>query len=796
MNINLENIVNDLVEREVKDRNIKLLIKSMYNILNYDTSYRRYNFILFLVFILNVSGKKITDFNWDLLCFLHNINLKEQLEEHNLLFEKFKLDNTVRVILTNFNNQVTALGFIHFKELINDFYRLLNLTHKSKDFPNIIEISQYSNLLVSEVRINISKMKKSNEMKGIYKRLTTNFPMGSNYKEMIQHEIINLNFNTKTENEFINKHLTLLLKYFDVKGLNVFDMRIFIFYFVESMGDLIINSFDDISYDLFVNQLNFYKNLEKDLYDKKILNNCNNRIPSLLVQFYRHLILFYQNEYEGNLFPRNVEIVLNSKSIFKIQEEGYEPIYYDPKETPPEKDKYCILPSNYTTFNTHKNNIRWMYVDLTCFHSRYKEDVRKYIWYADGEISQRIFKLHYIKEFLELKINYDLRMENIFDYYCEIGEFNNDFIYEVRLHFEKKYSIPQTLRGCLKAIRKYLQFYKEKYKISNNLMNILSLKGLITFDGGEPLTDNDLNVLYNGFREKESFDKYGWLFTIVFELFSYTNLRIGEILNLERTCLTYYNDEKDIVEIRYLSKESNKEYIYQRISKQIAFLIENAINKTNSFINNELSKKYIFVHPYKRYVNQECIRLDFYKYFKKIQSEKRTMLEKTDYSPYNLRHTFINNVFKEGIKNNLSISEMAVIAGNGYKTANLYYRKYNEIDLYVEAMAKVTITDVDINGRIRKNENYGQASQLVKEGIGNCTENICSFEIGECLICPHFVTFANRIPAFEKLINQFNEEQETTNNEVRIKEIAIEKKLLGKYLSELYKIKKEGGKIN
>ncbi|XKK24360.1 hypothetical protein HFP65_23705 [Bacillus sp. CB62A.1] len=70
---------------------------------------------------------------------------------------------------------------------------------------------------------------------------------------------------------------------------------------------------------------------------------------------------------------------------------------------------------------------------------------------------------------------------------------------------------------------------------------------------------------------------------------------------------------------------------------------------------------------------------------------------------------------------------MAAITGNSYKTANQYYRMFNEIDLYVEAMAQVTITDVDIHGNILKDDNK-ILNNNVKGILGNVLMKVACLE--------------------------------------------------------------------
>src|SRR5699024_9963724 len=147
-----------------------------------------------------------------------------------------------------------------------------------------------------------------------------------------------------------------------------------------------------------------------------------------------------------------------------------------------------------------------------------------------------------------------------------------------------------------------------------------------------------------------------------------------------------------------------------------------------------------FIEPVQRKVNNKLKIVNFAYVFKKVLKKVEDKLENKNYTVNNLRHTYINNVYKEGAKLNYSLPKLAAITNNGYKTAKMYYRKYNEIELYVEALSGVTLTDVDVNGEIMKGSNT-EHKNSVKNDLGKCKESSCVFEAMECLICPHFVTF-------------------------------------------------------
>src|SRR5699024_627081 len=144
-------------------------------------------------------------------------------------------------------------------------------------------------------------------------------------------------------------------------------------------------------------------------------------------------------------------------------------------------------------------------------------------------------------------------------------------------------------------------------------------------------------------------------------------------------------------------------------------------------------------------------------------------LENNNYTVNNLMHTYINNVYKQGTKLNYSLHKLEPITKNGYKTTKMNYKKYNEIELNVEVFSNVIFNDVDINGEI-KNEKYVECKNSVKSNLGQCKVSSCVFEAMECLICPHFVTFTNRIPKFEGKIEELNNTIKSTSNPIIIDE--------------------------
>ncbi|MDG0029961.1 site-specific integrase [Priestia sp. Y58] len=787
--VEFEPLIYKIIEERVKDPMVQILIKKLYADQFEKKMIYRYDIVMFVLFILNISNKSIKDFTWEQLCELHHTQLVTQLKNEAILKES-KLKNESLKIVKGIVENKLAYGFKFYKNLINHFYILMVKTNELNNVDNIIQINEYKHLLVNTVRVYLLQMNGNEKTRELHKTIYTNFPLDTKFEYMIQGSSGVYNLNIRTDHKIIKLVLEDFFQSFPKTGLygenpDLKEHKIFSYYFIDSVGSTSIKSVKDFNEELFFKQLQFFECIGNTLVGEMPKVDRGKGVKQLLLHFYRYLTYKCRKELGEQLFSKPLEIAISSKSFFKLYKEKYTPMFYSKQEDIPKVDKFCILPSNDRERSTDASNKGWIYVDVTSVSEVYKEDLLNFLWYANGYITTKVRQVSYIKVCLNLKKEY---YRNIKAINQKKEEFSEEFVIYIRSYFENMYSNKATLKSCLKSIRKYLDFHKEKYNISNTVMNILTLKGLEEGKGANPMTDRDLKTFYQGFKEMEKNQLNGELYTIVFELFIYSNLRIGEILNLERDCLDP-SKTKDVIELKRLLKTSNGEYVYTRISKQIIALIKRAIELTNSFVDDGIYGKYIFIAPYKRRIRKENIRLDFYTYFNKVQNAKRGILEKK-YSPYSLRHTFISNVYKEGISNGLTIPEIAKITGNSYKTANKHYRMFNEIDMYVEAMAKVTIAEVTVNGEILAKEKPVETKQIVKSGLGNCKENSCSYEdVGECLHCEHFVTYLNRIPAFEKLLSKNNEELNTAYDDLRIQEINVEKKLIAKYLADMYRMK-------
>ncbi|WP_281975002.1 tyrosine-type recombinase/integrase [Halobacillus litoralis] len=734
--------------------------------------------VAFYFLTINLKNVSILEINWESCVRLHNLVIYEELMRK----QKVLPSSLKRVITQYYNVYKTkgiSNGLFSYQLLINDFYREVykHLKHK---FRNIQNIELYEMNLVSNYFQHDKKRFIDYKGEDLFSALI-NYPLDCDYTKLIKIPVKNgsRNYWVNTDSTFIRTWVEDYLFNYAIKYLEPVLFRLVGYFFTDSVNKYKyqVNSYQTVDNVFLKHQIEYFQ---------KIPGAIIQRIsPSKPNAFFNQLVILYRSLLD-TIHVEQGEIGLSGEYVSLVQYEeattaikgGYTPIYFNPYESVPRLEKIVFLANEYTRKGANSKNFDLTFLDLSNFPEQIREDILEYIWYGAGTFYQKQKHNHIVKDFYNyLKRNSGKAGQNF-----EVkNAINHKTLFKYRQKLEFKYTNTATLKGALKTIRSVLKYYGDKYGVSNSMLKVLNLNKLEKINGGTPITDNDLKVIYNEFKKGSDKNK---LSLLVFEIFILTNLRIGEILNLERNCIEY-KDPAGKANIRYLSKTSNGEYTNQLVSEKVTYLLEEAIRLTDltATCNSSLSK-YIFIEPTQRKINHKLKIVNFTYVFKNVLAKIEDKLANKSYTVNNLRHTYINNVYEQGTKLDYSLPKLAAITNNGYKTAKMYYRKYNEIELYVEALSGVTLTNVDINGEIR-NESKTESKNNVKSNLGQCKENSCVFEAMECLICPHFVTFTNRIPKFESKIMELNNTIKSTSNPIIIDEAVSQKKLLSQYLKNM-----------
>ncbi|CAN7379597.1 tyrosine-type recombinase/integrase [Rossellomorea sp. LjRoot5] len=667
------------------------------------------------------------------------------------------------------------------RKLLSELY-LFIVENIHLDSYDINELKENKELLIWEER-------KSSQLNAVLSeylldRIGTNFPLESSPQQLHlstdKNSPIILNLNTSSE-----KIKSLLLNFFqnEIKSKQQNPIRLFIYLFRYSLMavEKEPQTISDFTFGVYKKQYRFFQKMN-------FLNSSEQRGFSVwLTRFYVLLSKIIKeqninhNIFKGTLYS---EEILGSNTFSQYYEKGYSVIAYNSFEDVPTENRWLLIsPDGYA-------NIRKNYhysIDFTQVRDKaLREDLKHYVWKQSSmSFSTVATGIYRVIEFLNFISSY--KNLNRIDSFVA-----SEMLEQWSYYIGSKE--PSHVNAFVKSCRAYLKFYKDKYNIPILLIDILKQKPIDT-NGGTPMTKNDIELFSNKFQEQRKNGTIGELNYIIFNLAATTKLRSGEILALERNCVLEKSERTGV--IQYYSKTTGNQMICTTLTIEKINLIEKAIHLTTDAFSKASGEtsKYIFIKE-DAWRKDRIIEIvyQFAATFSKIQNELEGQLN-NKYRPNNLRTTFIDNVYTEGIKDGLPSQVIAEMAGNGEKTAIKYYRKTSSAQEYAEMFAGVIVSGVDVYGNILEEEEVVQLNP-VEDGLGGCNQNGCVNEEGEyqCLICPHFATTTVRIPLFKKRIQNVKNDKEITLNINERNALNAKLKLYTAYYTRL--LKKVGGELD
>lgn len=679
------------------------------------------------------------------------------------------------------------------RTILSQIYKIIiiNLDVECKDLHNL---KPYIDFFMEQER----SIDYESNTKFLRDNIATNFSLNStldrlayfefdsrgNKKETLK-TIINLNTNNEYLKEILIKYLSQVR---DKRELSYIRIRRFIYYFSAITDNFKeVKNINDFDFDLFKYQVRIFSRLKQ-----------NEQTDSKILGLLKSIYIFLMDTYNKDLFINEniTKEILGSTTFYETYSLGYRFIKKSSLLDVPTADRWAIYDGK---SKAHMNLEGINNIDFTVIKDEdFKNDLKKYYWYYNqANIRTLSARFNVLSEFLNMKSEYDNEMANVIS--LEIENYNkytfdSDFIYEYIDYMTMKIPTTTTRGKAYDAIKSFLRHYKH-YSIDDLLFEEFIIKNRDCYDGGTPLTKEDFILFKNKFLEYRNKSVEDELNYIIFNLAVTTKLRPGEIINLQ----TDYK-ESEInggVIIKYYSKISNGELVNTEISIEKSKLLDKAIELTNPIrkhVSNEL-KKFIFIKEDKGYKNRYIkFGRSFSKKFYDIQKEISTQLTQK-YKPYNLRATYIDTMYTEGIKENMSPIKIANMAGNSLRVAiKNYRRKTTELE-YAELFTGVIIADVNTEGTILKSDNDIDSSlPIVEDHLGNCNSKSCSKDFGnyfgdyKCLICKSFVTSLSRLKLFEDRIIKIRFRKEHSTNDIEKKYLDEELKLLGIYLNNMVKL--------
>lgn len=489
-------------------------------------------------------------------------------------------------------------------------------------------------------------------------------------------------------------------------------------------------------------------------------------------------------------------------------DEGYVFVYRTGFESLPSRNRWAII-SNGNNATSSKNLVHGF--DFTeVKDKRFIDDLKSYIWYEQKTSTKGLRDdFRNIKEFLNYKYNFEERNKNV----IKLGEhpmlFSENLMLFYRAYIINKYNnIDNTTSKYFTSVKKFIRYLSSKYDISISVLNYLELRyrGKKNY-GGKPIPQDDFELIKNGIRELKN-NPLEELYSIIFSLKVTTHLREGEILNLQRDCILSKDYEKGIGEVKYFSKLSGDKQVKKVFTMDKIILIEKAIEITNEVrkgaINKE--KEYIFIKKINifkntktgRYYVKQITSEDLNKAFMDIQNLKG--LVKNDYKVNNLRHTFKDTIWREGIKAGLSTIIIEYLTDTTFETDVRNYRGKSNAQKYAEVFAGVTISDVSIDGTITLNDSLVDCLNPVEDGLGACKHDYCQKvsdvedeeedSMYRCLTCSSFITSLSRKEAFKNKIRELKIKKDASKGEIEKNYYENEIKLNTAYYSGLLELNK------
>lgn len=636
--------------------------------------------------------------------------------------------------------------------------------------------------------------------------------------------LINLN----TNNKFLRNILIDFIEYFPKNTSNkrtarlptVSIFRQFIYYFNKSLylyNDSTIdiytkiylkeyNSIFDFDYKTFRKQFRFYSKIDLKYpvtqYYKKDYGTYRYSLIDILKSFYIYLYNYIEdnnlnhNPFANTGIDKSILLSSNFNSNFK---DGYLFIKDTRLQAPPSRNRIAVvITKNSDRARSVRQNIRSF--DFTKVTDKeHRKNLIDFTWNYNASLSRRNNMYFFIIDFLKFKDEWDLENSNIYTMYKE-NIFTVDFMFSYRLYVMNRYNSNSSMDAAVLSVKSFLKYHKKKYCTGEFIYKYLECFERIRL-GGKPIPDEDFNLIVQNFTKIRSISIKNELSFIVFYLSSTTKLRLGSILNLKRDCIIHIDEEKKIGTIKFYSKISDRNYITEILTLNCINFIKYAIQLTEDIakIADKKYKDYIFIHQRtksnNKYDHHNILFLGVRYNLVFLSVLAMAGLNKK-YTPYQVRHTRKNKIYEEGQKKGYSQFEINEMIGGTLQVNLNNYIKINNTKLYTELFTEVTISNVDIYGKIFKSSTEVESLNIVANQMGNCENKSCKYKENfynnfqfdstyKCLMCNNFITCSSRLKFFENEIVSTKEKLHITKDYDYRLFLESKLKLLGAFYKRL-----------
>jgi len=682
------------------------------------------------------------------------------------LYKNIKLDSLTWENLCDITTEVESKNSLKHHTMFNlDFIRYLieNGLYKGSNAQIVYEITKYCTTKKQRSILFNKNVKLENLIICEYKK-----------HNGLSYDLID----TKLNNKFLVELLDGFYKS-DLfsKAYHNFD---FARNFVDSYsGFSDFKDITDFNYQIFNKQFDFYKDKKTEVKE--------------LVKFY----IYLHSLHDGIFKPTDpVDIVwLNRPTFIEEFKEGFRIIDINHLEDVPDGDKWILRPNGLEQFTTEMKSTNYKKIDFSKVdYKEYRPFAKDFYWYSKQVLPVRRAHFYMLVSFLNFIYKYKNMSINKNDIDYMTITTKEVISYLSYIKNTDSVSTVNSKVSCVKA------FLNEDYfdYVSPSVFNYLTLNGDSPAPGGISIPDDELKKLDKHLLElaEESEDSIFYIYYAIFRIALDTNLRISYILSITLDSIKEGMKEGQYY-IEAITKTSNKEKVKENISKYAHRYLNIAKEKTEELRKDasEEYEKYVFL----RY--EKCSRIKQAQPiskngFNKFLKKQCKAIGIPQYTAANLRDTSITQALDFARENNLSYAETKALVRGNPSTKIKHYFDENESKLFVEATYGIIIGDIDIKGQILENTDSSSFSkeETVDDDCGFCKEEECRIleDIG-CPMCNFFMVTLDRIPFYERKIEQLKKAIENETIEHEREHLKAIERLYAAYLVALYEYKEKLG---
>ena len=563
--------------------------------------------------------------------------------------------------------------------------------------------------------------------------------------------------------------------------------RKFLNEFNKSFQGLNILTIDDLCFNSFLTQINYFKKYEN-------------------IDYYRYTITFYiyiASKYNSNLFKDgNINSkILQYQQLSRLLMDGYKIIPYNPLEEIPTEDKWLLCYSN------DKSNLATTTTESRAIDfSRIKDETYRYWYkfYVWNNTSIALYTRLQNKTPIERFFNYihDLKTGEISTIYTKKNTLKKIIVNEViayKYYIINHISNRDTRDNYIYAAKEILQFIEncKICKFSKGVFFYLTRvsPNKTSTNKAISIPDDELKRLSSLMKEKSQNNNLYSIYYLIFYLLLETEFRSSQIFSLTVDCIEPASKKNEYILVSK-TKVCNNAPTEQPITIYVKRQIEEIKKLTNEYrknCNNDDLKKYLFLVPDKQSISDTYKLINstsFIDFFKNCCDE----LNIPRYTISNLRDTHMTKAEEFIIRNQLSKVEQNVLSGHSSPDVDTKHYIDTQIKDLLEAVYGIIIGNVDTNGKILKDipNDIDKNENIVSNDCGYCNSKTCNnFSYLDCIMCENFVTTIDRLPYFEEQVKILDKKIKNTTVLHDKEDLINIKRLNLNFIYEILKLKSQ-----